>query len=123
MTARELPTVGPEVLADSQKPPARPRAARYAKGRYHMRYHISVADRWERAWRAVAAHPRAVRFEELRRLLELAGWRLARTRGSHHAFTREGATLIVPRRTPHMLPVYVRQVLALTRPPDLDEED
>jgi predicted RNA binding protein YcfA (HicA-like mRNA interferase family) len=64
----------------------------------------------------------AVRFEELRRLLEAYGWELARIRGSHHVFVRDGAQLTVPHHRPHVLPVYVRQVLALIQEPEADQE-
>ena len=54
-------------------------------------------------------------FAELRRLLELSGWALSRTRGSHHIFKRDGERLVVPYRRPHVLAVYVREALRLTR--------
>lgn len=63
--------------------------------------------------RRVAQHPRSVSFDELRHLLEAYGWELDRVRGSHHIFKRGSQTLTVPHRRPHVLPVYVREVLAL----------
>jgi predicted RNA binding protein YcfA (HicA-like mRNA interferase family) len=64
-----------------------------------------------------------VRFEELRRLLELSGWELQRIRGSHHTFKRGSAVVTVPLRRPHVLPVYVRQVLDATRPEEGEDGD
>lgn len=73
----------------------------------------------EQLRRQVAQHPNAVRFDELARLLVAYGWELARVRGSHHVFVRSGAQLTVPHRRPHVLAVYVRRVLELTK----EEED
>ena len=47
-------------------------------------------------------NPRAVRFEELVKLLEWYGFELKRVRGSHHSFVRGHYHLTVPRRTPHL---------------------
>jgi predicted RNA binding protein YcfA (HicA-like mRNA interferase family) len=62
----------------------------------------------------LAQRPNAVRFSELERLLEMYGWSLDRVRGSHHIFRKEDVTtaLVVPMRRPHLLRVYVQQVLA-----------
>jgi predicted RNA binding protein YcfA (HicA-like mRNA interferase family) len=68
--------------------------------------------------RRMAQHPNAVRFEDVRQLLEAYGWMLDRVRGSHHIFARGRETLVVPHRRPHVLPVYVRRVLAATREAD-----
>ena len=35
-------------------------------------------------------NPRGLRFDELIRLLDAYGWQLARVRGSHHIFKRDG---------------------------------
>jgi len=64
--------------------------------------------------RRMAQHPRAVSFNEARRVLEAWGWQLDRVRGSHHRFSRDGSHLTIPLRRPHILPVYVQQVLAVT---------
>ena len=76
-------------------------------------------DRSERR-RRIAQHPRAVRFEELRQLLEDYGWVLARVRGSHYIFERGGAVLPIPLRRPHVLPVYVKRALDYTQEDDDD---
>ena len=59
----------------------------------------------------LAMRPNAVRFSDLRRLLESYGWVLDRIHGSHHTFVRGGETFVVPLRRPHVLPVYVREAL------------
>jgi len=74
-------------------------------------------------WERLAQRPRAVRFDEIQRLLELSGWTLDRVRGSHHVFRRAGAQLTVPYRRPHVLPVYVREVLRRTRRDALENQD
>jgi predicted RNA binding protein YcfA (HicA-like mRNA interferase family) len=74
----------------------------------------------------IAQHPKGVRFEELRRLLEAYGWTPERPRSgsSHHTFRRPGELPItVPFRRPTVLPVYVRAVLARLAAQDAAEED
>lgn len=80
---------------------------------------MGTMDRQELRQR-VAQHPNAVRFEDLRHLLEAYGWTLDRVRGSHYIFTRDGETLTVPHRRPHVLAVYVKKVLSLTEGEDQD---
>ncbi len=51
------------------------------------------------------------RFAEVRKILERAGWRLARVSGSHHCFTKPGETLLsIPVHQGKVKPYYVRQV-------------
>lgn len=64
--------------------------------------------------RRLAERPNSVRFEELERLLSLYGWTLDRSRGSHFGFRRGTAKIVIPRRRPHVLAIYVRLVLAHT---------
>lgn len=66
-------------------------------------------------WRRLAQRPNAVRFAEMRQLLELAGWTLERVKGSHHVFGRDGEQLVVPYRRPHVLAAYVREALRRTK--------
>ena len=58
-------------------------------------------------------NPRAVRFEELVKLLEWHGFELKRVRGSHHSFVRGHYHLTVPWRTPHLRSYIVRQALEI----------
>lgn len=52
-----------------------------------------------------------IRFAELRKQIEAAGWALDRVNGSHHIFTKAGArNLIIPVHHGKVLPAYVRQV-------------
>ena len=54
------------------------------------------------------------RFADVRRLLERAGYSLARIHGSHHNFVKRGARGIsVPVHQGKVKPVYVRQVKKL----------
>jgi HicA toxin of bacterial toxin-antitoxin, len=55
--------------------------------------------------RRIAQHPNAVRFEDLRRLLEAYGFERARIRGSHHIFVRGAEIQVVPFRRPHVRPI------------------
>ena len=63
----------------------------------------------------IAQRPNAVRYSELERLLEAYGWIARRGKGSHRVFTRQSQSLTVPYRRGHVLPVYVRQVLAVCK--------
>jgi predicted RNA binding protein YcfA (HicA-like mRNA interferase family) len=64
---------------------------------------------------AAQANPAGLSFSELQRLVEAAGFTLARTRGDHHVYTRPGTVEII-----NLQPVkgkakayQVRQVLGL----------
>ncbi|NLF06427.1 MAG: type II toxin-antitoxin system HicA family toxin [Pirellulaceae bacterium] len=51
------------------------------------------------------------RFSDLQRMLEHAGWRLVRIRGSHHCFAKPGETLLsIPVHQGKVKPYYVRQI-------------
>ena len=63
----------------------------------------------------IARRPNAARFSEAQQLLEAYGWTVARVRGSHHVFVRGGERFVLPLRRPHILPVYVRQILSRTQ--------
>jgi predicted RNA binding protein YcfA (HicA-like mRNA interferase family) len=55
--------------------------------------------------------PSEKRFSEIRKMLEAAGYRLARIHGSHHYFTKPGETPIsIPVRRGKVKPYYVCQV-------------
>jgi len=58
-------------------------------------------------------NPRAVRFEELTKLLEWYGFELRRTKGSHHAYTDGSHVIIVARRKPHVRPAAVKDALEI----------
>jgi len=62
-----------------------------------------------------------VRFEELRRYLELCGYNLQRVSGSHYIFRRGQRGIVIPYRRPHVLANYVREALAETREEDDDD--
>jgi len=66
----------------------------------------------------LAQRPNSVRFDELERLLDLYGWALDRSRGSHFGFRRGTEKIVIPFRRPHVLAVYVRLVLNLTAKDD-----
>ena len=57
-----------------------------------------------------------VRFVEVRRMLERAGYVLDRTHGSHHIFVKPGADGVsIPVHKGKVKPVYVRQVEKVIR--------
>jgi predicted RNA binding protein YcfA (HicA-like mRNA interferase family) len=55
--------------------------------------------------------PSEMRFSEVRKMLERAGYRLVRISGSHHCFAKPGETLVsIPVHQGKVKPYYVRQV-------------
>lgn len=86
-----------------------------------MRYH-SLVDRRELRQR-IERRPKAVRFSEAQQLLEAHGWKLARVSGSHRVFVRGAERFTLPFRRPHILPIYVRQILSRTQEPEYEQGD
>ena len=83
---------------------------------------LAVSEtRWRKVWERIGEHPRSVSYEDLKHRLTLAGFDLVRSSGSHHTFQRGSETVTVPYRRPHVLPVYVKDVLARTAPPEEPE--
>lgn len=70
--------------------------------------------------RRLASRPRAVRFEELERLLHLYGWSFARSKGSHFVFVRDAEQIVVPFQRGNVSPAYVREVLSRVEGEDDD---
>ena len=68
--------------------------------------------------RRIQRRQNAVRFGELRQLLEAYGWTLRRVSGSHHVFVRGSERLSIPSRRSTVLPIYVRQALRVTEGED-----
>ena len=67
----------------------------------------------EKLRRRIEQNPKAVCFEDLDRLLLAYGFQVRQLGGgsSHYFYKRGRVTISVPRRRPHLLPVYVRQAL------------
>jgi predicted RNA binding protein YcfA (HicA-like mRNA interferase family) len=73
----------------------------------------------------IQRNPNNVEFRDLQRLLELYGFELKRTKGSHHSFAGEVGgekrLVVIPYRRP-LKSVYVKQVLELVEEIEADEE-
>jgi predicted RNA binding protein YcfA (HicA-like mRNA interferase family) len=55
--------------------------------------------------------PSRTRFAEVQKMLDRAGYRLVRVRGSHHCFAKPGEPLLsIPVHQGKVKPYYVRQV-------------
>lgn len=63
----------------------------------------------------VKNNPKAVRFEELEKLLVKAGFKKRQsTRGtSHYVYTKNGNHITIPFRKPYILETYVKEALLL----------
>ena len=68
-------------------------------------------------------NPRAVRFEDLAKVLEWYGFELKRVKGSHHSYVRGHHNLTVPRRTPHLRSYIVKQALQIIDEISGEDED
>lgn len=72
-------------------------------------------------WRRISQRPRSTRFDEIDRLLQLAGWELNHVRGSHHVYRSiEGRHLSIPRHGSSVKVHYVELVLDETKEPGDD---
>ncbi|MCZ6626177.1 MAG: type II toxin-antitoxin system HicA family toxin [Deltaproteobacteria bacterium] len=60
-------------------------------------------------------NPQSLSFKEIQRLVDLAGFRLKRVRGSHHVYTRKGIVEItnIQPKGKMAKPYQVRQVVSL----------
>jgi hypothetical protein len=78
----------------------------------------------DKALERLRNNPKSVRFDDLDTLLLRLGFR-KRQKGSHAFYTRGGLRIGVPHphNQPYVLPVYVKQVIALLDELDEDDED
>jgi predicted RNA binding protein YcfA (HicA-like mRNA interferase family) len=70
-------------------------------------------------------NPNNATFSEIRKLLEQEGFTLDRITGSHHIFTKDDITFVVPVHNKKVKTIYVKRVLDLieqTENPTEEEE-
>jgi predicted RNA binding protein YcfA (HicA-like mRNA interferase family) len=72
---------------------------------------IFSMTQWEKLRRRIEQNPKAVRFEDLDRLLRAYGFSQRPGKGSHHFYWRGEYRLVIPYRRPHVLPFYVKLAL------------
>jgi predicted RNA binding protein YcfA (HicA-like mRNA interferase family) len=65
----------------------------------------------EKLRQRIEQNPKAVRFEDLDRLLQVYGFARRPGKGSHHFYWRGEHRLVIPYRRPHVLPAYVKLAL------------
>ncbi len=58
-------------------------------------------------------NPHGATFDDIRRLLFEEGFRLDRITGSHHIFSKEGITFVIPVHANRVKSVYVKRVTKL----------
>lgn len=70
-------------------------------------------SRLEKLYRRVKNNPKAVRFEELDRILRASGFVRRQPRGgsSHYVYKKGRKMVTVPYRKPHIKEAYVRMVI------------
>lgn len=82
-------------------------------------------SRKEKLLERIRRNPNNVAFRDLQRLLELFGFELKRSKGSHHSFVGEVGgqkrLIVIPFRRP-LKTVYVKQVLELVEEIEAEEE-
>ncbi len=73
----------------------------------------------------IEQNPKTVTFEELDQLLRGSGFQLRQPgSGSSHFYYKRGRISVsVPRRRPHLLPIYVKLALAAIDKADEEETD
>lgn len=73
----------------------------------------------------IEQNPKAVTFEDLDQLLRDSGFQIRQPgSGSSHFYYKRGRISIsVPRRRPHLLPIYVKLALAAIDKADEEEND
>lgn len=69
----------------------------------------------EKLLEKIKNNPKAVRFDELDRILTAAGFvrRQPKSGSSHYVYQREEKTICVPFRQPHVLRIYVELAIEL----------
>jgi predicted RNA binding protein YcfA (HicA-like mRNA interferase family) len=63
-------------------------------------------------------NPNTATFSELRKLLEQEGFALDRITGSHHIFTKDDVTFVVPVHNNKVKTIYVKRVIELIEQTD-----
>ncbi|MCY0877340.1 MAG: type II toxin-antitoxin system HicA family toxin [Firmicutes bacterium] len=76
-------------------------------------------SQWEKLLARIRRHPKTVTFDELDILLQRAGFvrRQPRSGSSHYVYIKGNRILTVPKHSPYVKAVYVKQALKV-----LDEE-
>lgn len=75
-----------------------------------------VAEAMSRREKLVAAlsnHPNKVTFAEVRALLTIEEFTLVRVTGSHHVFSKDDVTLVIPVHKNSVKAVYIKRILDL----------
>ncbi len=69
-------------------------------------------------------NPKNATFSDIQTLLEQEGFVLDRITGSHHIFTKNGVTFVIPVHHNKVKTIYVKRVIELIEPTDnqTDEE-
>ena len=72
----------------------------------------------------IRRNPRAVRFDELDRVLRRAGFSRSQPSGgsSHYVYRKEAHKLTVPYRQPHVLEAYVLRAIKILEGMEEDEQ-
>jgi predicted RNA binding protein YcfA (HicA-like mRNA interferase family) len=70
-------------------------------------------------------NPKNATFADIRTLLEQAGFALDRIAGSHHIFTKDEITFVIPVHNNKVKTIYVKRVIELIEQTDnqTDEEE
>lgn len=70
-------------------------------------------------------NPNNATFSEIRKLLEQEGFALDRITGSHHIFTKDDITFVIPVHNSKVKAIYVKRVIELIEQTDdqIDEKE
>lgn len=68
-------------------------------------------------------NPNNATFSDIRKLLEQEGFLLDRTTGSHHVFTKDEITFVVPVHNNRVKTIYVKRVIELVEQTETQEDE
>jgi len=68
-------------------------------------------------------NPNDATFSDIRKLLEQEGFVLDRITGSHHVFTKDEITFVVPVHNNKVKTIYVKRVIELVEQTEIQEDE
>jgi predicted RNA binding protein YcfA (HicA-like mRNA interferase family) len=68
-------------------------------------------------------NPNSATFSDIRKLLEQEGFTLDRITGSHHIFTKDEITFVIPVHNNKVKTIYVKRVIELIEQTDNQTDD
>lgn len=77
----------------------------------------------EKLWLRLKNNPNDATFSDIRKLLEQEGFMHDRVTGSHHVFTKDEITFVVPVHNNKVKTIYVKRVVELIEQTEIQEDE